>query len=249
VPTFRCVGGLARDVAKKTRLEGEKQEGGGGGQMIVVAGATPACEQGHVSQRSLSNFVRRGNIGPPGSFAGEQSQRNPPMAEPDHAREVFLVGLKNAHAMEKQALSIMQPQLNRLEHYPELSRSLSSHIAETETQIERLDEVLGSMGESNSTLKDTLLSAFGSMAALGHVTAGDEVLKNSFANLAFENYEIAAYTSLISSARICGESSAVGLLEQSLAEERRMAELVEESIPSVTETFISLKRAGETAKM
>ncbi|MBC7140259.1 MAG: ferritin-like domain-containing protein [Defluviimonas sp.] len=171
------------------------------------------------------------------------------MTEHEHARSVFLVGLKNAHAMEKQALSIMQPQVNRLTHYPDLSQRLRSHITETETQISRLDEVLKSLGESSSPLKDSLLSAFGSMAALGHVTAEDEVLKNSFANLAFENYEIGAYISLITAARASGESGAVTLLEQSLDEERRMAEWVAEHIPSVTETFISLTGAGERAKV
>lgn len=166
----------------------------------------------------------------------------------EYAREVFVVGLKNAHAMEKQALSIMEPQVKRLEHYPDLSRRLQSHISETETQIKRLDDVLASVDESSSSLKDTFLSAFGSMAALGHVTAGDEVLKNSFANLAFENYEIGAYISLITAARGVGDTNAQRLLEQSLDEERRMADWVAEHIPTVTETFISLKASGETAK-
>jgi ferritin-like metal-binding protein YciE len=167
----------------------------------------------------------------------------------DQAREVFIVGLKNAHAMEKQALSIMQPQLNRLEHYPELSQRLEAHIAETDGQIRRLDQVLESVGERSSMFKDTLLSAFGSLAALGHVTAGDEVVKNSFANLAFENYEIAAYTSLITAARASGETGALPLLEQSLDEERRMADWVLENVPLVTERFISLGASGESAKV
>jgi len=151
--------------------------------------------------------------------------------------------------MEKQALSIMQPQLNRLEHYPDMSQRLQRHIEETEGQIARLDQVLMRLDESNSGLKDTVLSAMGSMAALGHAMAGDEVLKDSFANLAFENFEIAAYTSLITSARICGDSSAVSLFEQSLEEERRMAEWVEQNIPEVTETYIALKVSGQTAKV
>ena len=166
-----------------------------------------------------------------------------------YARGVFVTGLKNAHAMENQALSIMKPQLNRLRHYPDLSQRLEAHISETEAQIARLDEVLDALGESSSAMKDTFLSAFGSMAALGHVTAGDEVLKNSFANLAFENYEIAAYLSLVTAARASGEDHAIALLEQSLDEERRMAEWVAEHVPSVTETFISLKGAGENAKV
>lgn len=165
------------------------------------------------------------------------------------ARGVFVVGLQNAHAMEKQALSIMQPQVNRLKHYPDLLRGLESHIAETETQISRLDEILSSLGESSSAMKDSLLSAFGSMAALGHVTAGDEVLKNSFANLAFENYETGAYISLIAAARAAGQNDAVALLEQSMDEERRMAEWVAQQIPAVTAKFISLQGSGESAKV
>ena len=171
------------------------------------------------------------------------------MTPAERARGVFLTGLKNAHAMEKQALSIMQPQLNRLKHYPDLSRRLEAHMSETEAQIDRLDRILDLLGESSSTLKDSFLSAFGSMAALGNVTAGDEVLKNTFANLAFENYEIAAYTSLLTAARSAGQEGAIALLEQSLDEERQMAEWVAEHIPPVTETFISLQGSGVTAKI
>ena len=171
------------------------------------------------------------------------------MANTDYAREVFLTGLKNAHAMEKQALSIMQPQVNRLKHYPDLSKRLEAHISETETQLERLSEVLDSVGESSSTTKDAFLSTVGSTAALSHVAAADEVLKNSFANLAFENYEIAAYISLVTAAQVSGESKAVPLLEANLDEERRMAEWVAGHIPLITETFISLKDSGETAKV
>lgn len=171
------------------------------------------------------------------------------MAGTDYARGVFVTGLKNAHAMEKQALSIMQPQVNRLQHYPNLSQRLEAHVSETETQIDRLSEVLDSLGESSSGTKDAFLSAVGSMAALGHVTAGDEVLKNSLANLAFENYEVAAYISLVTAARVSGEDTAVPLLEASLKEELRMAEWVAAHIPSITETFISLKGSGETAKV
>ncbi|MBY5812522.1 DUF892 family protein, partial [Rhizobium leguminosarum] len=36
-------------------------------------------------------------------------------------RDIFVAGLKNAHAMENQALSIMKPQLKRIENYPEVA--------------------------------------------------------------------------------------------------------------------------------
>lgn len=166
----------------------------------------------------------------------------------EYAKKLYVSGLKNAHAMEKQALSIMQPQVNRLTHYPEMSERLQAHISETEGQIARLDEVLGTLDENHSAVKDAMMSTLGTSAALGHVTAGDEVLKNAFANLAFENYEIAAYISLLTTARMVGDASAVPLLEQSLDEERRMADWVAARIPAVTETFITLQDQGKSGK-
>jgi len=115
----------------------------------------------------------------------------------DKTRDIFIVGLRNAHAMENEALGIMKPQLSRIENYPQVAERLDRHIRETEGQLQRLGEILDGMGESNSTLKDTALSVMGTMAAMGHTLAGDEILKNSFANFAFENFEIAAYNSLL----------------------------------------------------
>lgn len=53
------------------------------------------------------------------------------------------------------------------------------------------------------------LSFTGKMAALGHTVAGDEILKNSFANFAFENLEIGVYNSLITIAELGGYSGLV----------------------------------------
>ena len=39
------------------------------------------------------------------------------------------------------------------------------------------------------------------LQAMAHSTADDEILKNTFANNAFENFQIAAYKSLIA---LCG---------------------------------------------
>ena len=169
------------------------------------------------------------------------------MAQSSHTRDVYVTGLKNAHAMENQALSIMRPQVTRLEHYPEVAARLQEHITETEGQLERLQRLLEVAGDSSSSLKDTALSALGSMAALGHVPAKDEVLKNSLANHAFENYEIAAYTSLIAAARACGDTAALPVLEHNLLEEERMAAWIRQHIGSVTETYIALLAGGERA--
>ena len=82
------------------------------------------------------------------------------------ARALFITGLRDAHAMENQALAIMKPQAKRIEHYPDVAAKLEQHITETEGQIVRLEEILDQPGENKSMLKDAALSVVGGMAAL-----------------------------------------------------------------------------------
>jgi ferritin-like metal-binding protein YciE len=167
----------------------------------------------------------------------------------DVTRSLFTTGLRNAHAMEKQALSIMQPQLKRIENYPEVAERIDEHIRETEGQIERLDELLKGLGESSSTIKDTALSALGTMAALGHTVAGDEIIKNSLANFAFENYEIAAYEALIVLAEAASMGRAIPQLRANLEEEIAMADWLRDNLRTVVLRYAELSDAGEEAKI
>ncbi|MGE7369060.1 ferritin-like domain-containing protein [Neorhizobium sp. NPDC001467] len=167
----------------------------------------------------------------------------------DKTRDIFITGLKNAHAMENQALSIMKPQVKRIENYPDVAARLEEHIRETEGQISRLDEILTSLAEDNSSLKDAALSFTGSMAALGHTVAGDEILKNSMANFAFEHFEIAAYKSLITIAELGGFAATVNLLQASLDEEIAMAAWLDGNLRPTTIKFANLKEAGVSAKV
>jgi ferritin-like metal-binding protein YciE len=100
------------------------------------------------------------------------------------------------------------------------------------------------MGESSSTLKDTTQSVMGNIMALGHSMAGDEILKNTFANNAFEHFEIAAYKSLLTLCGPAGADSARALLEQSLKEEEAMAAWVDDNIPKVTLAYLDRERAA-----
>lgn len=164
------------------------------------------------------------------------------------SRDLFVTGLKNAHAMENQALSIMKPQVKRIENYPEVEAQLQRHIAETEGQLQRIERILDDIDEDKSSLKDLALSVAGTFAAVGHTVAPDEILKNSMANFAFENFEIAAYKSLIALAEASGNQSAIEALTLNLEEEIAMAGWLDDNIASVTIKFVSLKEAGETAK-
>jgi len=162
--------------------------------------------------------------------------------------DLYVTGLKNALAMENQALSIMRPQVARIESYPDVLARLEQHIRETEMQIERLDSLLDAAGADRSALKDAALSFSGMMAAMGHTFAPDEIVKNSFANFAFENFEIAAYKSLITLATEAGNSNASSVLRQNLDEELAMASWLDSNIEAVTLKYAALRQSGEQAK-
>lgn len=168
-----------------------------------------------------------------------------PQASPYH--QLFVTGLQNAHAVEHQALALIDRQLDRYLNYPELVDRLRRHRVETERQIARLDEILRGLGEHPSSLKDMTLSMVGNMLALSHAPAPDEVLKNNFVNVAFENFEIASYTSLLTLAEASHHQGALPLLAQTLEEEQAMAAWVLEHLPAITLKYADLRAGGGTA--
>lgn len=165
----------------------------------------------------------------------------------DRANSVFITGLKNAHALENQALELMNRQVERIENYPDIKAKLQEHIQETHNQIQRLETILESLGESRSVLKDNALSLTGNLAAIAHTFTQDEIIKNSIANFAFENFEIASYKSLIQLAGETGHQNAEQPLKETLREEEAMAHWIDGHLPEVTHTYLERYAANEKA--
>jgi ferritin-like metal-binding protein YciE len=168
-------------------------------------------------------------------------------ASTEKAREIYTTGLRNQHAVEKQAIELLERQVGRLENYPELEQRMRAHIEESKEQASRLEALLGSLGTGESSLKDTMMSLFGNLAAMAHAPAPDEVIKNSFANYAFEHYEIASYKALITLAEATGHAQAMSPLRQSLAEEEAMARFIDEHLKPTTLKFLARASAGDKA--
>jgi ferritin-like metal-binding protein YciE len=166
----------------------------------------------------------------------------------DILQSVFITGLKNVHGVEHQALALIDRQLDHLTNYPEVADMLRKHRAETEQQIVRVEEILDGFGETRSPLKDAALTVSGNLAAFAHVFAPDEILKNTFANFAFENFESASYTSLIALADAGSFAKATPLLQSSLTEEQAMAAWLNSNNAPLTLKYVERRAAaGETA--
>ena len=163
------------------------------------------------------------------------------------AKDLYVTGLVNAHALETQAIQLLSRQVERIENYPEMAQALRLHITESEQQRDRLDQILASLGTSNSSAKDLVTGIMGNMAALAHMPMQDEILKNSMANYAFEHFEIASYKALLILADIAGDTQGPLALRQSLQEEERMAQWCADHLEPTVRAYATRTIQGTTA--
>lgn len=146
--------------------------------------------------------------------------------------------LRDAHAMEKQAESMLESMASRIDNYPDVRARIEQHISETKHQITLLEEILDRNDISRSVLKDSMskMMAFGQ--SMGGMAASDEIVKGSISGYVFEQFEIACYTSLLAAAKKAGDVASIPAIESILAEEQRMADWLIQHIPDITEQFL-----------
>lgn len=167
----------------------------------------------------------------------------------DNTKEWLAQWLRDAHAMEEQAETMLTSQYDRLENYPELRQRIGRHIEETKEQARRLEECLTRIGDGTSTMKDAGAKLMATAQGLSGLFAGDEVLKGSLAGYTFEHMEIASYTMLIAAAEKCGEPDIMRVCQQNLQEEQEMASWLAKNLPDVTQRFLMRdQQDADTAK-
>jgi ferritin-like metal-binding protein YciE len=156
------------------------------------------------------------------------------------AREHLLAWLRDAHAMEQQAETLLTSQISRLKHYPDLRRKLEEHLQETRRQSELISDCIKQNGGDTSALKDTV----GKMVAFGQGLSGlfvdDEVIKGTLASYTFEQMEIASYTILIAAAEACGDNTTAAICSRILKEEQAMAKWLADQTPNLVRAFLQL---------
>ncbi|MFN4100813.1 MAG: ferritin-like domain-containing protein [Pararhodobacter sp.] len=166
----------------------------------------------------------------------------------EETRDHYLAWLRDAHAMEEQAQTMMRGMLSRLEHYPALSARIERHIAETERQASALSTLLETRSSGPSVVKDTMARIAASSQAFTGMLASDEVVKNAMYSYTFEHMEIGAYKVLISAATALNDAPAVAVFEEILAEEQDMADWLYDHLDETTRIFLSRDEADLTAK-
>lgn len=146
--------------------------------------------------------------------------------------------LRDAHAMEKQAESMLESMVKRTDSYPELCTRLEQHLFETRRQITVLDDIIARNNISRSVLKDSMSKIAAMGQSIGGMFPQDEVVKGVISGYVFEQFEVACYTSLLTAAQKVNDHDSIADLESILAEERGMAEWLLQHNPDITEQYI-----------
>lgn len=161
--------------------------------------------------------------------------------------EYFLQELKDIYGAEKQLTKAL-PKMQKAATTVELKEALEEHLAVTEEQIARLEEVFdllekkpqskkceameGITKEGESVIKDTENGSMTRDAAI--IMAAQKV----------EHYEIATYGGLVQLAKTIGRDDIAEILSQTLEEEKETDQLLTE----IAEASINVEAHEEEAE-
>ena len=156
--------------------------------------------------------------------------------------DLFYETLKDIYYAEKKLVRTL-PKMAKKAGSPELKQAIQSHLAETEGQVQRLEQVFASMEKKPVAKKCEAMD--------GLISEADEVLSEiqdkrtldaaiiSSAQTV-EHYEIARYGTLICWARELGMSEAEALLQETLEEEKA----ADMKLSGLAESYINQQAAA-----
>ena len=160
--------------------------------------------------------------------------------------ELFHDTLKDIYYAEKKILAAL-PKMAKAAQNKELAAAFEKHHAETEGQIDRLEQVFGEIGEKPQGKRCDAIE--------GILEEGKEVMQEYkgspaldagllAAAQAVEHYEISRYGTLKTWAQKLGLENAIDLLEATLDEE----ELTDETLTVIAETAVNAEAEEETVE-
>jgi ferritin-like metal-binding protein YciE len=146
----------------------------------------------------------------------------------ENLRDLYIDELKDLYSAEKQLLKAL-PKMAKNATNPELKKAFTDHLAQTETQVERLEEIFESLEVSPRGKKCVGMEGLIEEASeLLEEDAVPDVLDAGLISKAqhVEHYEIAGYGTVRTYALTLGEAQHAQLLQQTLDEEEQTDQLL-----------------------
>lgn len=164
-------------------------------------------------------------------------------SEANGLRDLFMTELKDIYWAEK-ALTKALPKMAKKASNEDLTAALENHLAETETHVERLEQVFDILGEKATAKKCEAMA--------GLIEEAEELMEDSEAGVVrdaaiisaaqkVEHYEIASYGTLVAFANTMGEDEAGAILHKTLGDEKN----ADMALSEIAESTVNLEAAGE----
>jgi ferritin-like metal-binding protein YciE len=164
------------------------------------------------------------------------------MANEQTLRELMIEELRDLYNAEKQLTKAL-PKLAKAASSDELRNLLETHLGETETHVERLEQAFEALGEK--------VRGKHCAGIAGIIEEGSDLLQEDFDGPVLdagiiagaqrsEHYEIAAYGSVMAWAKALGLSELASLLDQTLEEEKA----ADEKLTALAEGSVNAEAAS-----
>ncbi len=154
----------------------------------------------------------------------------------DTLRELLIEEMRDIYHAEKQLVKAL-PKMVKAATSPKLKKGFEDHLAETKTQVGRIEQAFEALGQKAKTKV--------CKAMKGLLEEGEEIIQEKMessvkdaaliaAAQKVEHYEIATYGTLCTWAKLIGEDGALKLLKQNIDEEEKtdakLSKLAETSV-------------------
>lgn len=164
-----------------------------------------------------------------------------------NARDTLIDWLRDAYAMEAQAVEMLERQVDRIHSYPGVRAKAREHLELSRLQGERIEQCLSLLDADPSSIRTGIGKLMGNVQSLPGPVTTDEIVKTVAFNASFERFEIASYISLIAAAEELGEQEIAHLLNLNREEELEMAEWLDDHIAGLTRTYLHRITTESTA--
>lgn len=155
------------------------------------------------------------------------------------ANDMIDTWLRDAHATEAQAATMLRGTAKRNEDYPDFSERLAAQAEVCDANARAIDDCLNARGSGPSLVKDTV----GQITALGQSLSGtilgDEVVKAALAATTFARMQSASARAIIAAAEQEGDSETADTLDELLEASESFAGDLDAMIPALTTEYLA----------
>jgi ferritin-like metal-binding protein YciE len=146
--------------------------------------------------------------------------------------ELLIDWLNDAYAMEQAQIAMLENHARDASDFAEMNQRLLLHIDETRRHASLMHDCLIQLDARPSAVKSGLNRLMNQIRDWATGTDDDELVKNTIADIAAEQFEIASYEALLTAASDVGNQQVVQACEQILRDEYDMAEWLKQHLPS-----------------